>query len=257
MATKLSSVGKVPAATLTPSGRSSTRLAGTEARFTPSRTDDSESNDSSTPLSSVSSPALASLPFAPSPRKIPPLTVGAFMETLECCCLITLRFESDSGASLALCGGFSVYAMRKQLSSAFSHPLLATLDESTRFEHLAQSIELDLLSGAGVAVSGLRVKQDLFGAKDLKDPVTSLWLELDLIGSINARKERVIESTLSGWFERVFPASYVVLPSSRPIPLGTEDDMVALRAGWRAEAVVRGFSVSPLRESMLPTPAPK
>lgn len=176
------------------------------------------------------------------------------MDTLERCCLITLRFSSDAGAPMALCGGFSVDAMRKALGEAFAHPLLATLDESARFERLAQSIERDLLSEAGVASEASRVKHETFAVEGRDEPVVSLWLELELAGSINARKARVIESTLRGWLERVFPATYCALPCSRPVPLGTDEDLAALRAGWRAEAAARGFSLPPARELMQPTP---
>lgn len=180
------------------------------------------------------------------------------MDTLDRCGLVTLRFDfdSDSGTSsqMALCGCFSVAGMRSALNSAFAHPLFSTLDDSARFEMLAHSVERYILAEAGIACATVRVKEESFKVESLEEPVASLGLELEMVGSINPRKVRVIESALKEWLSLVFPYAYCVLPAARPVPIGSDEDLAALRAGWRAEAAFRGFSGPETLAPMLPTP---
>lgn len=168
------------------------------------------------------------------------------------CCLFTVRFQSDLGSQMALCGCATHASFLRAASEAFSHPLYSRLDESSRHERIAHSLERALLSDAGVASVSAKAKEQNFFVDNAPDPIRSSWVEISLAGKINARKARVVESVLRSWLEEVFPHAHCALPSARPIPIGNQSDMGALGAGWRAEAYARGFPSPPLAASSNP-----
>jgi hypothetical protein len=167
------------------------------------------------------------------------------MSPLDLCCLFIIRFQSDLGSQMALCGCSTLDSFRQVSSKAFAHPLFSRLDDSSRHERIAQALERALLTEAGVATASSKAKEDNFFIENTDDPVRSAWIELVLVGKINARKARVIETVLRSWLEEIFPGAHCALPAPRPVPLGNQADMGALGAGWRAEAGARGCVASP------------
>lgn len=175
------------------------------------------------------------------------------MNTLLHCCLITLRYDSDAGQSMALCSCAPIEAYRLTISEAFSHRIFSRLDDSTKHIKIAQSLERFLLEDAGVSCKNIHVIDENFFIEQVDEPIVSYWIQLDLQGKINPRKSKIIESTLRQWSEIAFPKQSCCLPSPRPIPLGTANDLGALRAGWRAEAQARGFHHEPVSTQNLET----
>lgn len=173
------------------------------------------------------------------------------MNTLLHCCLITLRYEIDTGQDMALCSCAPIEAYHPTITEAFSHRIFSHLDDSAKHTKIAQSLERFLLEDAGISCEKIHVVDENFFIEQVDEPVVSYWIQLDLQGKINPRKSKIIESTLRQWSEIAFPKQSCCLPSPRPIPLGTPNDLGTLRAGWRAEAQARGFHNDPLSTSTL------
>lgn len=156
--------------------------------------------------------------------------------------LLTVHFSDEKNRPFAFCAALGSEALSRLYREAFSHPLWGFCDDQRKGEILLSSLAAHVLRDAGVTLqpNGLSVGVEAFFDRDLDERARSYWLSLSLSGKLDARKSSLLEELLRSWLSSFFTVDgFCLLPAARPIPIGSDSDLDALRVGWRAEAQAR------------------